>query len=67
MIDLAAANLSDGGGQFVEETFYYGGLAREGLGERARAIDNLNGALAFNPNFTPARVVRDELVAQGNT
>lgn len=66
MIDLAAANLSDGGGQFVEETFYYGGLAREGLGERAHAIDNLNGALAFNPNFTPARVVRDQLLAQGN-
>jgi hypothetical protein len=66
MIDLASANLSDGGGQFVEETFYYGGLAREGLGERARAIDNLNGALAFNPNFTPARVVRDQLTAQGN-
>lgn len=64
MIDLAAANLSDGGGQFVEETFYYGALAREGLGERSRAIDNLNGALAFNPNFTPARIVRDQLLAQ---
>lgn len=66
MIDLAAANLNDGGGQFVEETFYYGGLAREGLGERTRAIDNLNGALAFNPNFTPARIARDALVAQSS-
>ncbi len=66
MIDLAQANLNDGGGQFVEETFYYGGLAREGLGERQRAIDNFNGALAFNPNFTPARVARDALVAQSS-
>ena len=65
MIVLAQANLNDGGGQFVEETFYYGGLAREGLGERARALDNLNGALAFNPNFTPARTARDALQAQG--
>lgn len=64
MVDLAAANLNDGGGQFVEETFYYGAMAREGLGERQRAIDNLNGALAFNPNFTPARILRDQLLAQ---
>lgn len=61
VIALARANLDDGGGQYVEETFYYGGLAREGLGETDRAIDNLNGALAFNPNFTPAREARDRL------
>ena len=64
MIDLAQANLNDGGGQYVEETFYYGGLAREGLGENDRAISNFNGALQFNPNFTPARVARDELAAR---
>jgi len=65
MITLAQANLNDGGGQYVEETFYYGGLAREGMGERSRAIDNFNGALTFNPNFSPARVARDALLAQG--
>lgn len=63
MIALAAANLNDGGGQYVEETFYYGGLAREGLGENERAISNFNGALSFNPNFTPARIARDALAA----
>ncbi len=63
MITLADANLNDGGGQYVEETFYYGGLAREGLGQIDRAINNFNGALTFNPNFTPARVERDKLVA----
>ncbi|MDZ4764449.1 MAG: C39 family peptidase [Chloroflexota bacterium] len=55
VIALARAKLDDGGGQYVEETFYYGGLARAGLGETERAISNFNGALAFNPNFSPAR------------
>jgi tetratricopeptide (TPR) repeat protein len=64
MIDLAQANLNDGGGQYVEETFYYGGLAREGLGQNDRALSNFDGALAFNPNFTPARVARDALAAK---
>jgi tetratricopeptide (TPR) repeat protein len=54
-LTLAQSNLNDGGGQFVEETFYYGGVAREGLGQIERAIENYRGALAFNPNFTPAR------------
>ncbi len=54
-IQLAQRNLNDGGGQFVEETFYYAGIAREGLGEIQRAADNYRGALAFNPNFAPAR------------
>ncbi len=64
MIDLAQANLNDGGGQYVEETFYYGGLAREGLGQNDRAISNFQGALAFNPNFTPARTALQSLQAQ---
>ncbi len=54
MIALANANLNDGGGQYVEETFYYAGLARAALGETDRAIENFNQALFFNPNFTPA-------------
>jgi tetratricopeptide (TPR) repeat protein len=66
MLDLADANLNDGGGQYVEETFYYGGLAREGLGQNDRAISNFNGALQFNPNFSPARTARDELSAKMN-
>lgn len=64
MLTLADANLNDGGGQYVEETFYYGGLAREGLGQNDRAMNNFNGALTFNSNFTPARVARDALAAK---
>lgn len=61
VIDLAQANLNDGGGQYVEETFYYAALARAGMGETARAILNLDGAISFNPNFTPAREAKAEL------
>ena len=55
VIALAQRNLNDGGGHYVEETFYYGGLAREGLGEYDRALSNYQQALNFNPNFEPAR------------
>lgn len=68
MIVLAQANLNDGGGHFVEETYYYGGLAREGKGEYQRAISNYQAALQFNPNFMPAREAlnRAQQLAQGN-
>ncbi len=62
VLALARANLNDGGGQYVEETFYYGGLARQGLGETQRALDNLNGAISFNRNFTPALEARDQIL-----
>lgn len=64
-IRLAQTNLNDGGGQFVEETYYYAGVAREGMGEIERAISNYNSALAFNANFTPAREARDRLQNNG--
>lgn len=62
VIDLARATLNDGGGQYVEETYYYAALARAGMGETDRAIENLNGAISFNPNFTPAREARESLL-----
>lgn len=61
VIALAQANLNDGGGQYVEETFYYAALARYGMGETDRALNNLDGALAFNPNFAAAREARDQM------
>jgi tetratricopeptide (TPR) repeat protein len=66
MIALARASLDDGGGDEVEETYYYGGLARQGKGEFERAMNNFNSALQWNPNFTPARIARDTLTAQMN-
>ncbi len=64
MVAIAQAALNDGGGQYVEETYYYGGLARQGLGEYDRALSNFNAAIQFNPNFTPAIEARDALQAQ---
>jgi len=62
VIQLAQANLNDGGGQYVEETYYYAGRARERLGETDRAIQNYNTAIQFNPNFTPAQEARNRLL-----
>ncbi len=66
MIRIARQNQNDGGGQYVEETYYYLGLAREGRGELDKALTNYITALEFNPNFTPAREARDRLRAGGS-
>ena len=63
MIRIARQNQNDGGGQYVEETYYYLGMAREGRGELDKALQNYIAALTFNPNFTPAREARDRLRA----
>ncbi len=63
-IALAQLNLNDGGGQYVEETFYYAAVAREGLGETQRAVENYRAALSFNPNYTPAAEALSRLNAQ---
>lgn len=55
MLTLAGSNLNDGGGKWVEETFYYGGIAREALGETERALQNYRQAVFLNGNFTAAQ------------
>jgi hypothetical protein len=64
VLALARSVMNDGGGDEVEETYYYGGLARQGKGETDRALNNYNTALQWNPNFTPAQVARDALIQQ---
>lgn len=39
---------------YFEESFYYKGLAMAALGDPAGARQNLEKAVQFNPNFTPA-------------
>jgi hypothetical protein len=68
VIDLAHVQLKEPGtSQFIEETFYYAGLAREGLGDAKRALSNYDQAIALNSNFTPARDARARLIAAGTT
>lgn len=55
VISLTSASQNDGGGHYVEETFYYKGLGRLGQGDTARAIENFRQAVSFNPNFKPAQ------------
>ena len=45
MIRIVRQNQNDGGGQYVEETYYYLGMAREGRGELDKALQNYITAL----------------------
>jgi tetratricopeptide (TPR) repeat protein len=58
---LAASNLNDGGGHFVEETFYYAGEAREKMGETSQALENYKQAVFLNRNYDLARAALDRL------
>ncbi|MCB9452967.1 MAG: C39 family peptidase [Anaerolineaceae bacterium] len=67
VIELARTTLDQGGtAEQIEEIYYYAGIAREALGDNDRALLNFNTALEKNPNFTPAEVARDALLAQSN-
>lgn len=66
VIAIARTTIDNGRSQgnelfYVEETYYYAGLAREAKGEVANALNNYNTALQLNANFTPAREARDRL------
>ncbi len=66
MIRIARQNQNDGGGHFVEETWYYLGMAREGRGETDLALQNYNAAINFNPNFEPALEARANILTQSS-
>jgi tetratricopeptide (TPR) repeat protein len=60
-LQLTNSNLNDGGGQWVEETFYYAGAVREAQGELTRALDNYRQAVHLNGNFAQARAAMERL------
>ena len=51
---LAEATLSSTGGQFVEETHYYYGMALAAIGDSDRATSSLQQALLVNPFYSVA-------------
>ena len=62
VLDLARIQLNEEGtSQYIEETYYYAGVAREGQGDLTRALSNYMEAARLDPNFTPAVVARDRL------
>lgn len=51
---------------YVEETYYYAGLARAAMGDTDRALANFGTALQVNSNFSPAIQARDELTTSAS-
>lgn len=54
VINLAHATLVNVDKPVLEETYYWRGMAKEALGDRAGAIEDLTRAFDLNPNSTPA-------------
>lgn len=54
VINLAHTALVTVDKPVLEETYYWRGLAKEALGDREGALEDLNRAFALNPNSTPA-------------
>lgn len=59
VILLADTTLKDR--PYFEESFYYKGLALAASGDSSEAHQNLQQAVTFNPNYTPAVMALDEL------
>jgi hypothetical protein len=54
MINLAHTTLMSVDKPVLEETYYWRGMAKEALGDRQEAIEDLQRAYTLNPNSTPA-------------
>jgi tetratricopeptide (TPR) repeat protein len=54
VINLAQATLTNVDKPVLEETYYWRGMAKEALGDKQGAIEDLNRAYTLNPNSTPA-------------
>jgi tetratricopeptide (TPR) repeat protein len=54
VINLAHSTLINVDKPVLEETYYWRGMAKSALGDRAGAIEDLQQAYTLNPNSTPA-------------
>jgi len=54
VINLAHSTLINVDKPVLEETYYWRGMAKEALGDRAGAVEDLTRAFTLNPNSTPA-------------
>jgi tetratricopeptide (TPR) repeat protein len=54
VINLAHTTLINVDKPVLEETYYWRGMAKEALGDRAGALEDLTRAYKLNPNSTPA-------------
>jgi lipoprotein NlpI len=61
VIDLASVTQESTLGVDLEESLYWRGLAKHALGDATGAQRDFERALAFNPNFEPARAALAQL------
>ena len=54
VVDLAYTALVNVDKPVLEETYYWRGMAKEALGDKAGAVEDLTRAFSLNPNSTPA-------------
>jgi len=66
VINLAQMAMVNVDKPVLEETYYWRGMAKDALGDRQGAIDDLNRAYALNPNSTPAVQELQRINALGN-
>ena len=59
MLALAEATLGSQGGQNVEETYYYQGVALRAMGDEAGAQAALARAVELNPDSPVGRAARE--------
>lgn len=66
VINLAYTALVNVDKPVLEETYYWRGMAKEALGDRAGAVEDLTRAYILNPNSTPAGVELQRLDQAGS-
>jgi tetratricopeptide (TPR) repeat protein len=67
VINLAQTALVNVDKPVLEETYYWRGMAKAALGDRAGAIEDLTRASTLNPNSTPAAQELQRITALGAT
>jgi tetratricopeptide (TPR) repeat protein len=65
VINLAHSTLVNVDKPVLEETYYWRGMAKAGLGDRQGAIEDLQRASALNPGSTPAQAELQRLNSTG--
>jgi tetratricopeptide (TPR) repeat protein len=67
VINLAHTTLINVDKPVLEETYYWGGMAKAALGDKQGAIEDLQRAAALNPNSTPASAELQRITSFGGT
>lgn len=67
VINLAHTTLINVDKPVLEETYYWRGMAKEALGDRSGAIEDLQRAATLNPNSTPASTELQRINSAGTS